>query len=273
MNTEEIVSGVVGGLKLTELSLNTVLRVILLILIGLAAIRILMKLLDRVLARSQALESLRGTIRSAVRAALWILLILVVLGSLGVELTSIIALLSVAGLAVSLALQNTLSNVAGGIMILVSKPFSPGDYVEIGNVGGTVALSGLSYSKLITADNKEIYIPNSQVASATIVNYTASGRRRAEIRFGVSYEAEPQAVKDALQEVLDSIPQVLSDPAPEIRLAAYQDSSIQYMVRAWASTGDYWTMYYAILERAQGAFARHGVELTYNHLNVHLVDR
>ena len=127
MNTEEIVSGVVGGLKLTELSLNTILRVVLLVLVGLVVIRILMKLLDRVLARSQALESLRGTIRSTVRAALWMLLILVVLGSLGVELTSIIALLSVAGLAVSLALQNTLSNVAGGIMILVSKPFSPGD--------------------------------------------------------------------------------------------------------------------------------------------------
>src|SRR5699024_368269 len=101
----------------------------------------------------------------------------------------------------------------------------------------------------------------------------ASGKRRAEILFGVSYESEPQAVRTALREVLDSIPQVLSEPAPEIRLAAYQDSSIQYMVRAWANTSDYWEMYYAILERAQEAFARHGVEMTYNHLNVHLMDR
>ena len=273
MNVEEIVNGVVGGLKLTELSLGSVLRLIALILAGLLAIRIIMKLLDRVLARSHSLEALRSPIRSAVRTALWLLLVLVVLGSLGVELTSIIALISVAGLAVSLALQNTLSNVAGGIMVLVSKPFSAGDFVEVDGVSGTVALSGLSYSKLVTVDNKEVYIPNSQVASAKIINYTASGMRRAEIAFSASYDAPTAEVKAALEEVLKAVPQVRADPAPEVRLAAYEDSSIRYIVRAWADTGDYWEMYYAILERAREAFDRHGVEMTYNHLNVHILDR
>ena len=273
MNIEEVMGGLVEGLQLTQLTLNTVLRLIGLVLVGLLAIRVLLKLLDRVLARSHSLESLRAPIRSAVRAGLWLLLILVVLGSLGVELTSIIALISVAGLAVSLALQNTLSNVAGGIMLLVSKPFSPGDYVEVDGVSGTAAVSGLSYSKFITVDNKEIYIPNSQVAAAKIVNYTASGRRRAELSFSASYDAPTAEVKAALGEVLASIPQVLPDPAPEIRLAAYEDSSIRYIVRAWANTGEYWEMYYAILEGARDAFARHGVEMTYNHLNVHILEQ
>ena len=272
MNIDQIFTSVMGGAKL-DLSLQTVARLLLLVLAGVVAIRILMKLVDRLLERSRELGPLKGYIRSTVRAGLWVLLVLVALGSLGIEMTSIIALLSVAGLAVSLALQNTLSNVAGGIMILVSKPFSPGGYVELDGVSGTVEVSGLSYTKLVTVENKAVFVPNSQVAAAKIINYTAMGKRRAEIFFSASYDAPTQAVKEALNEVLASIPQVLSDPAPEVRLADYQDSSIRYLVRAWASTSDYWEMYYTILERAREAFDRHGVEMTYNHLNVHLVDR
>ena len=272
MNIDQIFTSVMGGAKL-DLSLQTVARLLLLVLAGVVAIRILMKLVDRLLERSRELGPLKGYIRSTVRAGLWVLLVLVALGSLGIEMTSIIALLSVAGLAVSLALQNTLSNVAGGIMILVSKPFAPGDYVELDGVSGTVEVSGLSYTKLVTVENKAVFVPNSQVAAAKIINYTAMGKRRAEIFFSASYDAPTQAVKEALNEVLASIPQVLSDPAPEVRLADYQDSSIRYLVRAWASTSDYWEMYYTILERAREAFDRHGVEMTYNHLNVHLVDR
>ena len=272
MTIDSILSSVMGGVKV-NLSLEALLRVAALVLVGIIAIRILMKLVDRMLERSKGLESLRGYIRSTVRVGLWLLLVLVVLGSLGIEMTSIIALLSVAGLAVSLALQNTLSNVAGGIMILVSKPFTIGDYVELDGVSGTVAESGLSYSKFITVDNKAIYVPNSQVAAAKIINYTAMGKRRAQLTFNASYDAPTQTVKEALWEVLNALPQVLDDPAPEVRLSDYQNSSIQYMVRAWANTGDYWEMYYAILEGVRDAFARRGIEMTYDHLNVHLVER
>ena len=116
-------------------------------------------------------------------------------------------------------------------------------------------------------------MPNSQVAAATIINYTAMGKRRAELTFSIDYDTPDESVRAALQEVLDSLPQILSDPAPEIRLSAYQSSSVQYLVRAWATTNDYWEMYYAILDRVRGAFARHGVRMTYDHLNVHILDR
>ena len=270
VNLNDILSGAFGGITI-NLTLNSILRVAVLLVVGVAVIRLLMKLVNRMLARSKALEALQGYIRSVIRVGLWLLLALMVAESIGIPTASLIALLSVAGLAVSLALQNTLSNVAGGIMLLVSKPFVPGDFVELDGVSGTVAQSGLSYSKFITVDNKEIYIPNSQVSSTTIINYTASGKRRAEITFSASYDAPTQTVKAALQEVVDSIPQILRDPAPEIRLSAYGDSSIQYLVRAWAATSDYWEMYYTLLERTRDAFQRRGIEMTYPHLNVHVV--
>lgn len=268
---EETLSGLTSDINLDTLTLTSVLKTAVMILAGIIIIRILLNIVDKTLKRSKSLSSLHVYIRSVVKVLLWGLLALVVLGSLGVEMTSIIALLSVAGLAVSLALQNTLSNLAGGIMVLMSKPFVPGDFVELDGVSGTVAQSGLSYSKFITVDNKEIYIPNSQVSSTTIINYTASGKRRAEITFSASYDAPTQTVKAALQEVVDSIPQILQDPAPEIRLSAYGDSSIQYLVRAWAATSDYWEMYYTLLERTRDAFQSRGIEMTYPHLNVHVV--
>ena len=142
-----------------------------------------MKLVDRALSRSKAVTAVRGYIRSTVRILLWSLLTVIVLSSINVPVTSIIAVFSVAGLAVSLALQNTLSNLASGIVIMVSKPFVVGDYVEIDNVGGTVSTVGLVYSMLVTPENKEIYIPNSQVSSAKVINYTHLGRRRMELFF------------------------------------------------------------------------------------------
>ncbi len=163
-----------------------------------------------------------------------------VLSALNVPVTSIIALLSVAGLAVSLALQNTLSNLASGIVIMVSKPFVVGDYVEIDNVGGTVSTVGLVYSMLVTVENKEIYIPNSQLSSATIINYTHLGHRRMELLFSASYDAPTETVKTALREVVEQFPQILSDPAPAIWLNAYKDSCIEYVVRVWTTTEDYW---------------------------------
>ena len=197
---------------------------------------------------------------------LWLLLALVLLGSMGVELTSIIALLSVAGLAVSLALQNTLSNLAGGIMLLVSKPFTIGDYVEIGAVSGTVSMIGMSYSTLTTVENKEIYIPNSQLSSATIINYTRLGKRRMEITVSASYQDKAEDVKAALADAVSQFPTILQDPA-----SGYGDSGVNYLIRAWTTTGDYWNTYYQLLEAILPAFQRRGVSMPYPQMDVHLI--
>ena len=192
---------------------------------------------------------------------------------MGAVLSLIHILLSVAGLAISLALQNTLSNLAGGIMILVSKPFEVGDYVEADGVGGTVISIGLAYSTLATVDNKEIFIPNSQVAAAKIINYTKLGKRRVELTFSASYDAPTETVKQALGEVLAQFPQILEDPAPSIWISKYGASSIEYVVRVWTAAGDYWDVYYGVMEGVRPAFQRHGIQMTYDHLNVHLLEK
>lgn len=273
MDLETIFAGAASSVSLASLTLGAVLRLILLVLIGILVIRILLKLLDRMLERSKSLSSLRVYIQSVAKVALWFLLLLILADSLGIPVTSLIALLSVAGLAVSLALQNTLSNLAGGIMLLVTKPFQVGDYVEADGIGGTISAIDLSYTAFVTPDNKEVFVPNSQLAAAKIVNFSALGKRRVELNFTASYDAPTKAVKAAIQEVLDGLPQILADPAPVIYLSEYQSSSIQYLVRVWTVTGDYWDVYFAIQEGIREAFQRHGVEMSYDHLNVHILEK
>lgn len=273
MSTDEVVQDVVSGVNLKALTWASAARIITTILVGVIVIRVLTTLLDRLLKRSRLAAPIRGYLHSILRTGLWFVLILMVAESLGIHTTSLIALFSVAGLAVSLALQNTLSNLAGGLMILVSKPFTVGDFVEIEGVSGTVAESGLSYSKLITIDNKTVFLPNSQLAASKIINYTAQGRRRVDLNFTASYDAPTQLVKDAIFEAIAAVPHIHSDPAPMVRLSEYQASSIQYVVRVWTDAADYWDVYYDLLEGVRESFDRHGVEMTYDHLNVHLIDK
>lgn len=273
MNVDETLSDLGVKVNLGALTLNKVVHVLLLALIGVVVIRVILKVLDGMLARSKSLKSLSRYIHSVAKIAMTFILVLMVAEDVGIHTTSLVAMLSVAGLAVSLALQNTLSNVAGGIMLLVTTPFQVGDYVEADGISGTVHAIDLSYTAIITIDGKEIFVPNSQLAGTKIVNYTVLGRRRVDLNFTASYDAPTATVKQAIGEVLEGIPQIIADPAPEIHLSDYQASSIQYVVRAWTTAADYWTVYYAIQEGVREAFDRHGVEMTYDHLNVHILDR
>ena len=273
MKLDAVLSGLGLKLNLRALTLDKVVHVLLLILVGVVVIRVVLKLLDRVLARSKSLKSLSHYIHSVAKISMAFILVLMVAEDVGIHTTSLVAMLSVAGLAVSLALQNTLSNVAGGIMLLVTTPFQVGDYVEADGVSGTVHAIDLSYTAILTIDGKEIFVPNSQLSGTKIVNYTVLGRRRVDLNFTASYDAPTATVKQAIGEVLEDIPQIITDPAPEIHLSDYQASSIQYVVRAWTTAADSWTVYYAIQEGVREAFDRHGVEMTYDHLNVHILDR
>lgn len=273
MNVDETLSDLGVKVNLGALTLNKVVHVLLLALIGVVVIRVILKLLDGMLARSKSLKPLSRYIHSVAKIAMTFILVLMVAEDMGIHTTSLVAMLSVAGLAVSLALQNTLSNVAGGIMLLVTTPFQVGDYVEADGISGTVHAIDLSYTAILTIDGKEIFVPNSQLSGTKIINYTILGRRRVDLNFTASYDAPTATVKQAIGEVLEDIPQIITDPAPEIHLSDYQASSIQYVVRAWTTAADYWTVYYAIQEGVREAFDRHGVEMTYDHLNVHILDR
>ena len=270
---EEVLKTVGWTVGIPDLTLGGLLRVAMMVLLGILAIRLLMKMVDRVLERSKSVAAIKPYIHTAVNIFLWVLLALMLAGTLDVDVTSIIAMLSVAGLAVSMALQNTLSNLAGGLVLLVTKPFVVGDYVEADGVSGTIAAVDMSYTTFVTPDNKEIFVPNSQLSATKITNYNRLGRRRMDVTLTASYDAPTAQVRSAIEEALAAIPGILDDPAPMVYLSEYQSSSIEYLTRLWTAADDYWTVYYALLEGVRESFARHGVEMTYDHLNVHIVEK
>ncbi|MEG0824282.1 MAG: mechanosensitive ion channel family protein [Oscillospiraceae bacterium] len=175
-------------------------------------------------------------------------------------------------MAVSLSIQGILSNLAGGILILISKPFKVGDYIEAGTTGGTVVDIALVYTKLKTVDNKIIFVPNKDVSSAQITNYTSQELRRVDFTLSVDYAADMELVKKTLLEVIQRQPKSLLTPDPVVRVNDYKESAVEYVVRVWCATDDYWDLRFDLLEQAKKAFDEAGIELTYNHLNVHIIE-
>ncbi len=256
-----------------EFSWEGLIQVAVVAVIGVVVIQVTQKLMTKLLKRSKMPPGMHRYMLLIMKILLWTLLVLVVLGSIGAEVTSIIALLSVAGLAVSMALQNTLSNVAGGIMLLVVKPFQVGHYIEANGVQGTVSAISLSYTTLVTVDNREIIIPNSEMASNKITNNSSLGTRRLDLMFSASYDDATQDVIEALKDALSRVPQVLEEPEePMVHLREYQSSCIVYETRSWILSSDYWTAYFAIQEEVREAFLRHNVHMTYDRLTVHIAE-
>lgn len=255
-----------------NLTLEKILYAILIVAVGLVAIRIVMTLIDRLLQRSRFDARIKKFLRGSMKFVLGFVLVIIVLGYLNVEVTSLVALLSVAALAVSLALQNLLSNVAAGLLLLSTRPFSVGDFVEASGVMGTVAENGIFYTKLKSPDNKVIQIPNSELSQGKIINYSAEAERRLDLKISASYDAPVEQVKACILRVLEEHPKTLSEPAPLARVNNFGDSAIEYVVRVWCANADYWDVYYDVLEGIKAAFDREGIEMTYNHLNVHMID-
>ena len=257
---------------LTELgtgAADKVLGALVVVVIGLLAIRLVMKLVKKTLAKSKLEKAAHTLILSLVRVAMYILLVLSVASALGIDVTGVVALASVLTLALSLALQNMVSNVIGGFTILSTHPFRSGDYVEIAGQAGTVEEINMTYTRLATPDNKHISIPNSAVVAAQIVNYSEAETRRVDVNASASYETPVERVLEALREAAQ-VDKVLEDPAPFAALMSYGESTINYSLRVWTKSEDYWTVYFAINEKVSKVFAQNGVEMTYPHLNVHL---
>ena len=237
--------------------------------IGILAIRLLMKIVDTALRKSKLEKAAHSLIKTLIRTVLYILLVLTLASSLGIDITGIVALASVATLAVSLALQNMLANVIGGFTLLYTHPFGSGDYVEIAGQSGTVNEVGIAYTKLITPDNKLVFIPNSAVVSAEIVNYTVTGTRRLAINIFTDYDAPIEKVLAALREAAD-IPEKLEENGIFAEVMNYGDKGIEYSVRIWTTGDDYWDANFIINRRINAIFAREGLHMTYPHLHVHM---
>ena len=190
---------------------------------------------------------------------------------LNIPMTSIIAVISAAGLAIGLALQNSLSNLAGGFIILFSKPFKSGDYVETNAASGTVESIGILYTRILTADNKTVYIPNGKITDSTIVNFSEQNTRRVDFEFGISYSDDIEKAKSIILKLASEHPMVLEEPEPFARLGLQAEDSLQITVRLWTETENYWQVKFDLTEQVNQAFIDNNVTIPFRQIDVHII--
>ncbi|MCF6295216.1 MAG: mechanosensitive ion channel [Flavobacteriaceae bacterium] len=254
--------------KLWTLILNfspQILTALAILIIGLFLIRIVTKLSRKMMKKSGVDVTLQKFLSNLVGWTLKILLFVVVISKLGIETTSFAAILAAAGLAIGLALQGSLANFAGGVLIMIFKPIKIGDLIEAQGEIGVVKEIEIFTTKLTGLSNKEIIIPNGSLSNGNIVNYTTEGTRRVDLVFGVGYDSDIKKTKEVLLNVLTSHPMVLQDPAPTVNVSELADSSINFAVRPWCNTDDYWTVFFDVTENTKEALDAAGIEIPYPH--------
>lgn len=236
-------------------------------------VRFIARITDRLLEKSKLEIGIQHYARRALNVIGWILTVLITAQTMGIELTSLVAIASVITLALSLSLQNIFTSVFSGITLLVTKPFVVGDYVEIAGVSGTVKAIDLMRTSLDTVDNRLIQIPNGDVVSAKITNFSAEPVRRVDLAFSASYDAPTELVKQALMEAIQADPRIKTDPAPFVALNQYNANDIEYITRSWVDNKDYWGVYFSLNESVREIFAKYGIEFSYPHTVVHMAEK
>ncbi|MCK8481961.1 mechanosensitive ion channel family protein [Psychroserpens algicola] len=234
-------------------------------IIGSWIVKSLIKGLRKTMDKQDYDPSLKKFLLNLLGWILKIVLIIVVLGTVGVETTSFAAIIAAAGLAVGLALQGSLANFAGGVLLMIFKPIKVGDLIEAQGEVGVVKEIEIFTTKLTGLSNREIIIPNAALSNGNIINYTTEGTRRVDLVFGVGYDSDIKQTKDVFSQVLASHPKVLKEPAPTIAVSELADSSINFVVRPWCNAEDYWTVYFDVTEQTKEALDAAGIEIPYPH--------
>lgn len=237
--------------------------------IGVMVTKAMMKLIKRGLKRSSADPTAASFLGSVIRVILYVLVTVIALSVLNVPMDSIVTVIGTAGLAIGLALQDSLANVAGGFLIMFTKPLKVGDLVKFGDVTGTVKSLGILQTKLILADETTVFIPNGQVADAVIVNYSERATRRVELKIGISYQNDFEIAKQLISEVISAHPLALEDPAPLVRVGEFTDSAMILYVRVWTENEHYWDLFYDLNEQIKKAFDEGDISMPYPQLDVH----
>lgn len=247
-----------------------VLIAIIVLIVGFWIINRIVKGTDRVMTKREVNVSLRGFLRSLVNILLKLLLLISIAEMVGLKTTSFIAVIGAAGLAVGLALQGTLANFAGGVMILLFKPFKVGDLIVSQGHLGKVKEIHIFVTVLLTPENKTVILPNAAVSGNDIVNYTTEGVIRVDMTFGISYSSNIKQAKDTLMKIMVDHPNVLSNPAPFVGVSELADSSVNLAVRPYAKPEDYWTVYFDVYEAGKLALDKAGVTIPFPQMDVHL---
>ena len=241
----------------------------------LIAVQIILKVFDRLVKKSKVDAIVFKILRVIIKGFLLFSVVIIVLSSLGVSVSSLVATLSIIGVAFSLAIQGFLSNVFGGIQIVTNHPFKVGDYVEAGGEAGTVREVGLFYTKLDTPDKKLVQIPNSKIANESIINYSSEPFRRVEFLVAVSYDNDVEKVREVLLKLINEHSMVLQEEGkvPVVHVKEFRDNDILYTARAWCENQNYWTLYFDIMDNIKSTFEKNGISFSYPHVNVHMITK
>lgn len=226
--------------------------------------------LRRVMKKTGMDDILVNFCSSILGVLLLVVVVVAALDQLGLNTTSLVAILGAAGLAIGLSLQDSLKNLAAGVMLVIFRPFKSGDFVEAGGVTGKVQEINIMYTKLLTPDNKEVIVGNGDVVAGTITNFTAMPNRRIDLKFGIGYGDDIDRAREIINEVLADHPLVLADPAPVVAVNELADSSVNFVVRPWAKTEDYWQVYWDVTERVKRGFDGGGVSIPFPQMDVHM---
>lgn len=238
--------------------------------IGFRVIKSLGKYIDKIMEKKEIDVSLRKFLSILFSITLKVMLIVSVISMLGVETTSFVAILGASGLAVGLALQGSLANFAGGVLLLINKPFVVGDYIQVNGLSGTVDSISIIYTVLKTPDNKTIVIPNGNVSNNSLTNFSTEKQRRLDLTIGIGYDDDIKQAREIIKKVIDADNRVLNEPAPVIAVAELGDSSVNFTVRMWCNSADYFTLMWDMLENIKITFDNEGINIPYPQTDVHL---
>ena len=256
--------GITAGLGFNILS------AIVILILGRIFVGILNGVIRRILIRNKTDETLAKFLLSLTKIALMTFVVIAAISALGVQTTSFVAVIGAAGLAVGFALQGSLANFASGVMLIIFRPFKAGDYVEAGGSSGTVESIQIFSTTLNTPDNRKVIVPNGKVTGDSIVNYSAMEKRRIDFVFGIGYDDDIKKAKGMLEKILSGDERILKDPAPTVAVLELGDSSINFAVRPWVKTSDYWSVYFAVTEKVKLTFDREGISIPFPQRDVHL---
>ncbi|WP_290653942.1 mechanosensitive ion channel domain-containing protein [Idiomarina sp.] len=254
---------------LIEYSIKVIIAIVIMVVASIAS-RVLTGVMRKGMTKRDVDGAVIGFLSAIIKSLIFIAALMVALNQVGVETTSFIAILGAAGLAIGLALQGSLSNIASGVLLIMFRPMRAGEYVECGGTAGTVEEINIFQTILKTPDRKVVYVPNSQVIGGTITNYNREDLRRIDLVIGVSYSANLQKTKQVLMDVITSDERVLADPEPNVRVTALNSSSVDFIVRPWTKTDDYWPTYWDLLERIKDRLDEEGIGIPFPQMDVHM---
>ena len=239
-------------------------------IVGKIVVSVIINVLSKLLAKSKYDDMLVSFLLAIANALLMLFVIVAALDQLGVDTTSLVAILGAAGLAIGLSLQGSLQNFAAGVMLLIFRPFKAGDFVEAAGVSGTVKSIAVFSTIMVTPDNKEIIVPNGSIYSGNIINYSAKDTRRVDMVFGIGYDDDLKKAKTLLQSMLVEDERILTDPAPQVAVSELGDSSVNFVVRPWVKSADYWGVKFDFTEAVKTRFDAEGISIPFPQMDVHV---